>query len=113
MSNIDFSVTRDLKNLISQTKSERIFFLSGKKKKSYYSSRIYRTIKEILKKKTTKFYLKSSSFPEIDELKKIIISLEQFSPDLIIAVGGGSVLDYAKIANCIGLEKNLEKKNYK
>ena len=39
-----------------------------------------------------------------------MVSLEKFSPDLIIAVGGGTVMDYAKIANCIGVEKNLEKK---
>jgi len=110
MSNIDFSVTSDLENLISQAKFERIFFLCGKKKKSYYSSSGFRTIKKILKKKTTKFYFKSSLFPEIVELKKIIVSLKQFSPDLIIAIGGGTVMDYAKIANCVGIEKNLEKK---
>ena len=110
MDNMDFSATSDLENLISQTKFERIFFLCGKKKKSYYSSRTYRTIKKILKKKTTKFYFKSSLFPEIVELKKIIVSLKQFSPDLIIAIGGGTVIDYAKIANCVGVEKNLEKK---
>ena len=108
MDNIDFSVTSDLENLISQTKFKRIFLLCGKK--SYYLSGAYRTFKKILKKKTTKFYFKSSLFPEIVELKKIIVSLKQFSPDLIIAIGGGTVIDYAKIANCVGVEKNLEKK---
>ena len=54
MDNMDFSATSDLENLISQTKFERIFFLCGKKKKSYYSSRTYRTIKKILKKKNNK-----------------------------------------------------------
>ena len=108
MTNINFSVTSDLENLISQTKFERIFFLCGKK--SYFLSGAYKTFKKILNKKETKFYFKSSPFPEIVELKKIIISLKKFSPDLIIAVGGGTVIDYAKIANFIDIEKNLEKK---
>jgi alcohol dehydrogenase class IV len=111
MSNIDFSATSDLENLIAQAKFERIFFLCGKK--SYFLSGAHQAFKKILKKKITKFYFKSSLFPEIVELKKIIISLKKFSPDLIIAVGGGTVIDYAKIANSIDLERNLEKKNYK
>ncbi len=49
MSNIDFSVTRDLEELILQTKFERIFFLCGKK--SYFLSGAYRTFKKIFKKK--------------------------------------------------------------
>ena len=108
MTNIDFSVTSDLENLIAQAKFERIFFLCGKK--SYFLSGAHQAFKKILKKKITKFYFKSSSFPEIVELKKIIISLKKFSPDLIIAVGGGTVIDYAKIANSIDVEKKLEKK---
>ena len=108
MTNINFSITSDLENLISQTKFERIFFLCGKK--SYFLSGAHQVFKKILKKKISKFYFKSSFFPEIIELKKIIISLKKFSPDLIIAVGGGSVIDYAKIANSIDIEKNLEKK---
>jgi len=108
MGNIDFSITSDLEKLVSQTKFKRIFLLCGKK--SYYLSGAYRTFKKILKKKTTKFYFKNSLFPEIVELKKIIVSLKKFSPDLIIAVGGGTVIDYAKIANSIDVEKCLEKK---
>ena len=108
MNNIDFSTINDLEKLIIQKKFEKIFILCGKK--SYFLSGAHKVFKKILNKKTTKFYFKNSSIPEIDELKRIIISLKKFSPDLIIAVGGGSVIDYAKIANSIDIEKNLEKK---
>ena len=42
---------------------------------------------------------------EIDVLKGF--NIKKYSPDLIIAVGGGSVLDYAKIANTLTESINL------
>ncbi len=49
MANIDFSLSSDLEQLISQTKFKRIFFLCGKK--SYFLSGAHQTFKKILKKK--------------------------------------------------------------
>ena len=34
--------------------------------------------------------------------------LKKSSPDLIVAIGGGSVLDYAKIANVLTSSQNLQ-----
>ena len=52
MANIDFSLSSDLEQLISQTKFKRIFFLCGKK--SYFLSGAYQTFKKIIKKKNNK-----------------------------------------------------------
>ena len=54
--------------------------------------------------------LKKTKYPEISELKKIIIYLRKIQPDLIIAIGGGSVIDYAKISNVLTFTNNLKKK---
>ena len=38
---------------------------------------------------------------------KIIQNIKKFQPDLILAIGGGSVLDYAKIANVLANSENI------
>ena len=38
----------------------------------------------------------------------IIHSIKNFNPDLIMAIGGGSVIDYAKIANILEINHNLD-----
>ena len=49
--------------------------------------------------------------PELTELKKIIKLIKKKKPDLILAVGGGTVIDYAKSANW--LEENISIKSFK
>ena len=102
-----FSHKKDLENFISNKNFEKIFILTGRK--SFKGSGADKILKRILNKKIVKFYFKTSSYPEFNELKKINISLRKFAPDLLIAVGGGSVLDYAKIANSIDFKDNLRK----
>ena len=102
------STKYDLELFIKNKKFKKIFILTGNK--SYKLSGVKNIFYRILKNKVSKFYFKSSPYPEYFELKKIIFSLRKFSPDLFIAVGGGSVLDYAKIANILEISKNLHKK---
>ena len=107
MHNFLLSSEQDLENFLKQKKFERIFILCGKK--SYFLSGAKKILSKYLKNKNTKFYFKRSPYPEIFELKNIIYSLRKFSPDLVVAVGGGSVLDYAKMANAIEITENLDK----
>ena len=106
---------------LNKKKFKRIFVLSGTK--SYIFSGAKKTLDPILKKKETYYYYKKSSFPRFKELINIIKKIDKFNPDLFFAIGGGSVIDYAKLANThvysIKLKKNLinsktkiKKKNY-
>ena len=88
---------KDIKRNLKPNKYKKVFVLSGKK--SFFSSGISGIIKKSLTTQKCFFYFKTSKIPEISELKKIIIEINKFEPDLILAVGGGTVLDYAKIAN--------------
>jgi len=107
MHNFLLSSEHDLANFLKEKKFEKVFILSGKK--SYINSGAKRILSRYLRNKITKHYYKCSPYPEISELKRIIVCLRKFSPDLMIAVGGGSVLDYAKMANVIEITENLDK----
>ena len=76
-----------------------MFLITGKN--SYYKSGADKIFDKILEKKFYLNILKKIRFLEFDELKKIISLIEEFNPDLVIAIGGGAVIDYAKSASCL------------
>tara|TARA_B100000029_G_scaffold516296_1_gene628509 strand:+ start:4517 stop:5629 length:1113 start_codon:yes stop_codon:yes gene_type:complete len=102
------STKKDLELFILKNKFEKIFILTGPN--SFKLSGLELFFKNSFKEKKIKFYFKKKSIPEYNELVEIIKELEIFSPDLIIAAGGGSVIDYAKIAKVLKNEKHLDKK---
>ena len=104
--------TQDFKNFINDSNIKRIFILCGKK--SFKTSGAETFLKKIISNKETKILFKSSEIPIYEELVKIILSIRNFKPDLLLAIGGGTVIDYAKIANIVDVKKNLKDliKNY-
>lgn len=89
-------------------KIKTILFISGKN--SFYKTKANIFFNKILKNKKKYYFFKESKLPDFRELKKIIKEKERLKPDLIIAVGGGCVLDYAKVASNFSLNKDLERK---
>ena len=87
---------------------KKVFLISGNN--SFYKSGANKIFPKILKEKIVEFYFKTSNIPDLKELKKIAVLINKFKPDCILAVGGGAVLDYAKMANVLDLEKDLENK---
>lgn len=105
MNSFSFSSTSELRVFLKENKFTKILIITGET--SYKLSGAEKIISSLLEKKTTKYFFKKFPYPDIEELKKIIIEIKNFSPDLIIAIGGGSVLDYAKIANVLTDSENL------
>ena len=99
MQNITFSSTKDLKIFFNDKKFTKILIICGKN--SYKNSGAYKIINELTKDKEIYIYYKQSFFTEYLELNKIIQTIKKYSPDLIVAIGGGSVIDYAKISNVL------------
>jgi alcohol dehydrogenase class IV len=95
----------DLKKFIKDTNFKKIFLLCGKK--SFVTSGAEIFFKGLLNDKETKLFYKNLELPVLEELINIINAIKDFKPDLILAVGGGAVIDYAKIANVVDVRDDL------
>ena len=108
MQDISFSTKDDLKLFFQDKKFQKILIICGKF--SYKDSGAEKIIREVLKNKEISIFYKESSFPEFEELIQVIEIIKKNSPDLIIAIGGGSVIDYAKISNVLVNCENIRSK---
>ena len=100
------SSSDDIKNFINDKSFKKIFILCGKK--SFVTSGAKTFFNELFKNKETKLFYKNFEFPILEELIKIIEDIKSFKPNLILAIGGGSVIDYAKIANVVDQRNDLK-----
>lgn len=95
----------DIKKFINDKNFSNIFVLCGKK--SFISSGARHFLNKIIKDKNSYFFYKNSEIPIIEELIQIVKEVKNFKPDLFLAVGGGAVIDYAKMANVIDIRPDL------
>ena len=98
------SSSEDILKYINDKSFKKIFVLCGKK--SFVNSGAENLLKNISKKEIKLFY-KKSEIPILEELIEIIKDIKNFKPDLFLAIGGGAVIDYAKIANVVDIRPDL------
>lgn len=101
---IKTSSKNDLEKFIINHSFKKIFIIAGNT--SYFESGLKDFFKNF-EKKEIKFFFKKKKIPEYEELLEIINQIGKFDPELVIAAGGGSVLDYAKIANVLQVTNTL------
>ena len=99
------SSTNDIKKFIGDKSFKKVFILCGKK--SFVTSGADIFFKELLNNKKNKLFYKNSEIPTLEELIDIIKAIRVFKPNLILAIGGGTVIDYAKIANVVSIRDDL------
>ena len=95
----------DIKKFINDKSFKKIFLLCGKK--SFVTSGAQNLFKNFLNNKEFKIFYKNSELPILEELIDIINNIKKLKPDLILAIGGGAVIDYAKIANVVDVRSDL------
>lgn len=99
---------RDLKEIIQNKVYTKILVVCGKN--SFRPAGAGAIIKKLVFRKNISYYLKKKKIPEIQELLLLTEKIKKTQPTLIIAIGGGAVMDLAKVANLMALEKNIKKK---
>lgn len=97
----------ETKKIINFKKYEKILVVGGEN--SYYLSNAKKLVENLLKNKNSKTFFKKNKLPEFIELTKLIKEIKGFKPNLIIAIGGGAVIDLAKVANSLVYQNNLRK----
>ncbi len=109
MINVSINTYNDLKKYLSDKSINKILIICGSK--SIKKINLKKKINILKLNKEIVFFTKKNSFPDYNELIQITKFANNFKPDLILAIGGGSVIDYAKIVSVLDLnEKNLKKK---
>ena len=98
------SSSEDILKYINDKSFKKSFVLCGKK--SFVNSGAENLLKNISNKEIKLFY-KKSELPILKELIEIIKDIKKFKPDLFLAIGGGAVIDYAKIANVVDIRSDL------
>ena len=88
-----------LRKVIESINPKKILLLTGKS--SYESSGSKNLIDPVIKKYDVFRFYKFSINPKYNDVLKGVKLIHQIKPDLIIAIGGGSVIDIAKQINIL------------
>ena len=97
----------NLKDLKKDLKIKKALIFCGKK--SFFKSGASELFKDLLESIEKSFFYKSFDYADYEDLILSSKLIREFNPDIIIAVGGGAVLDLAKLSNAFSTF-NFEKK---
>ena len=103
--------TSDLKNrlfnIVSKLKPSKILFVTSNK--SFFTLNIKSLIEPITSIYQTSRFYGFDDNPKLIDVNKGVNILKKFTPDVIISIGGGSVMDMGKLINI--LSQNIDYKD--
>ncbi len=87
---------QDLKPLLKRTDPKSVMVFCGKQ--SYHTS-VYRApFESCLEGYPVRYFSDYRANPGVEDIERAQLALQQCQPDMVIAIGGGSVMDTAKLA---------------
>jgi len=96
-----FGSIKKLKELFDEHKPRHVFLITGKK--SFSLSGTEDKVKSLLGETRYTQFNSFSVNPDIHEVKKGIDLFKSCNPDIVIGIGGGSVIDMAKTVNILAI----------
>ena len=100
----------NIKKIISDLGAKNILLVTGKD--SYKNSGSEEKLIQYLGDAVIKRFFDFEANPNIKDVQVGINIISSFKPDLIIAIGGGSVIDIAKLINIFAVHVSNEKEIY-
>lgn len=91
--------TARLGEILAKMESKKIFLVTGKS--SYQSSGAQEKIDQILSRYKVVHFSDFMQNPQFEDVQKGLVLFRKEMPDVVVAVGGGSVLDIAKSINIL------------
>jgi len=107
---VGFGATEHLGFILDKHDPEAIFLVTGRN--SYVNSGAQKAIKSYLENYNTFHFYDFEVNPKIDDIQKGIQIFREQGCDLIIAIGGGSVLDIAKSINILATNNTWTPEEY-
>lgn len=84
-----------LRECISSNGFRRALIVTGMKSFSWFEDR--RFVPSLAATISVQHWAGVSPNPNIDDLRKLLVTAREFNPDVIVGIGGGSVIDMAKL----------------
>jgi alcohol dehydrogenase class IV len=102
---VEFEALNNLPKILDKYQAQKIFLVTGKA--SYAMSGAEEKINHLLKDKKIIHYKQISPNPHIEDVEHALQQLKASKADVVIAIGGGSIIDTAKA--CSILSTNIGK----
>lgn len=99
---IGFGSIRNLRDILEENNVRNIFLVTGDK--SYESCGAKKSIEGLTSGYHVVRFHKFEKNPRIEDIEKGIDSLRENDNDIVIAIGGGSVIDMAKSINALSVQ---------